>query len=86
MKLIASIFFVLVIQLSWTQDSISVLFIGNSYLSVNNLPQMVQGLTNSLGDNILIDSKMNGGFTFQSHANDATTYEWAYRKNKKLFA
>jgi hypothetical protein len=74
MKLIASIFFVLVVQLSWTQDSISVLFIGNSYLSVNNLPQIVQNLTESLGDHILMDSKMNGGYTFLSHANDAETY------------
>ena len=80
MKLIASIFFVLVVQLSWTQDSISVLFIGNSYLSVNNLPQMVQDLTESLGDHMLMDSKMNGGFTFQSHAYDATTYTKIHAK------
>jgi hypothetical protein len=80
MKLIASILFAFVAQLSWTQDSISVLFIGNSYLSVNNLPQMVQELTNSLGDHILIDSKMNGGFTFQSHAYDATTYDKIHSK------
>jgi hypothetical protein len=75
MKLVASILFVLMIQLSWTQDSISVLFIGNSYLSVNNLPQMVQDLTESMGDHMLMDSKMNGGFTFQSHTTDAVTYD-----------
>ena len=80
MKIIASILFAFVTQLSWTQDSISVLFVGNSYLSVNNLPQMVQELTNSLGDHILIDSKMNGGFTFQSHAYDATTYDKIHSK------
>ena len=80
MKIIASILFAFVTLLSWTQDSISVLFIGNSYLSVNNLPQMVQELTNSLGDNILIDSKMNGGYTFQSHANDAITYNKIHSK------
>jgi len=75
MKIFLSFLFVTALNLSWSQDSISVLFIGNSYLSVNNLPQMVQEVTNSLGDNILIDSKMNGGFTFQSHAYDATTYD-----------
>ena len=74
MKLFSSLLFVILVQVSWTQDSISVLFIGNSYLSVNNLPQMVQDLTESLGDHMLMDSKMNGGFTFQSHAYDATTY------------
>ncbi len=80
MKLIASIFFVLAVQLSWTQDSISVLFIGNSYLSVNNLPQMTQDLTESLGDHMLMDSKMNGGYTFQSHANDPISYSKIHAK------
>ena len=80
MKLIASILFVLMFQLSWTQDSISVLFIGNSYLSVNNLPQIAQDLTESLGDHMLMESKMNGGFTFQSHAFDATTYDKIHSK------
>ena len=74
MKLFLSLLFVILVQVSWTQDSISVLFIGNSYLSVNNLPAMVGDLSNSLGDHMLIDSKMNGGYTFQSHSNDAVTY------------
>mgnify|MGYP000095953461 CR=1 FL=1 len=80
MKIIASLLFAFVVQLSWTQDSISVLFIGNSYLSVNNLPQMVQDLTLSLGDHMLMDSKMNGGFTFQSHATDPATYDKIHAK------
>ncbi|MEN9987318.1 MAG: hypothetical protein RLZZ585_357 [Bacteroidota bacterium] len=80
MKIIASILIAFVAQLSWTQDSISVLFIGNSYLSVNNLPQMAQDLTESLGDQMLMDNKMNGGFTFQSHAFDATTYDKIHSK------
>jgi hypothetical protein len=80
MKLFLSLLFVILVQVSWTQDSISVLFIGNSYLSVNNLPAMVGDLSNSLGDHMLIDSKMNGGYTFQSHSNDAVTYTKIHSK------
>ncbi|MDP4637569.1 MAG: PKD domain-containing protein [Crocinitomicaceae bacterium] len=80
MKLFSSLLFVILVQVSWTQDSISVLFIGNSYLSVNNLPAMVGDLSNSLGDHMLIDSKMNGGYTFQSHSNDAVTYTKIHAK------
>ena len=41
---------------------------------------MAQDLTESLGDHMLMDSKMNGGFTFQSHAFDATTYNKIHSK------
>jgi PKD repeat protein len=41
---------------------------------------MVGDLSNSLGDHMLIDSKMNGGYTFQSHSNDAVTYTKIHAK------
>jgi hypothetical protein len=56
------------------QDSLSVLFIGNSYTYVNDLPTMFLNVTQSLGDNALIDSKSNGGFTFQNHLTDPLTH------------
>lgn len=56
------------------QDSISVLFIGNSYTYVNDLPGMLGSLAASLGKEITIDSKTNGGYTFQMHVNDPLTY------------
>ena len=80
MKTLLSILLISVLNFSFAQDSISVLFIGNSYMSVNNLPQMVQDLTLSLGDHLLMDSKMNGGFTFQSHATDPVTYDKIHAK------
>ena len=55
------------------QDSLSVLFIGNSYTSVNNLPQLVQSLSNSAGKILNIDSNIPGGFSLSNHANDPTT-------------
>ncbi|AEA42609.1 PKD domain-containing protein [Fluviicola taffensis] len=56
------------------QDSISVLFIGNSYTYVNDLPGMLNSLTTSLGKETTVDSKTNGGYTFQNQVNDAATY------------
>lgn len=50
-----------------------VLFIGNSYTYVNNLPQMVADLALSLGDTLVFDSNTPGGYTFQNHSTNATT-------------
>jgi hypothetical protein len=72
-----SILFVLLILLLGTvraQDSISVLFIGNSYTYVNDLPTMLRDLSASLNKEVTIGSKTNGGFTFLSHVNDPLTY------------
>ncbi|MFN5634081.1 MAG: PKD domain-containing protein [Flavobacteriia bacterium] len=55
------------------QDSISVLFVGNSYTYVNDLPNVFKQLTGSLGDEATVDSKTNGGFTFQNHLVDPVT-------------
>lgn len=62
------------------QDSISVLFIGNSYTYVNDLPGTLGSLAGSLGKEITIDSKTNGGYTFQSHTNDPLTYSKIHSK------
>jgi len=56
------------------QDSISVLFVGNSYTYVNDLPTMTSNLAISLGDEITFDSKTNGGFSFASQLNDPLTH------------
>jgi hypothetical protein len=66
------------------QDTLRALFIGNSYLGVNNLPQMVQDLSSSLGDVLIYDSNTPGGQTFQMHASNPINYqkmaaqEWDY--------
>jgi PKD repeat protein len=72
-----SILFVLLIVSFFSvraQDSISVLFIGNSYTYVNDLPVMLRDLASSLNKEVTIGSKVNGGFTFQNHVNDPATY------------
>jgi PKD repeat protein len=56
------------------QNTLSVLFIGNSYTSYNNLPQLVQSLSTSAGKTLNIDSSIPGGYLMSSHLDDATTF------------
>ena len=57
------------------QDTLRTLFIGNSYMGVNNLPLMVRDLSSSLGDVLLYDSNTPGGQTFQNHAANPVNYQ-----------
>ncbi len=69
---------------SFSQDSLSVLFIGNSYVYTFDLPAVLKSLAESKGDILTVSSKTNGGFTFQNHVNDPVTYtkihltDWNY--------
>jgi len=65
---------VLMVSVSWSQDSVSALFIGNSYTAYNNLPNLVSSLATSLGDELFYDSNTPGGYTFELHAGNPTTY------------
>jgi hypothetical protein len=47
-----------------------VFFIGNSYTSVNNLPQMIHDLAMSNGDTLIFDSYTPGGYTLGNHSKD----------------
>ena len=49
------------------QESKHVLFIGNSYTEVNNLPQMVADIAVSMGDRVTFGANTPGGCTFQQH-------------------
>lgn len=51
------------------------LWIGNSYTSVNNLPQVFYNLSLSGGDSVMFDSNALGGYTFQNHSANATTIQ-----------
>lgn len=59
---------------NWAQDTTQVLFIGNSYTQVNDLPTLFSELALSKGKHPFVDTKANGGFTFQSHVNDPMTF------------
>lgn len=55
------------------QDTLRVLFLGNSYTSYNNLPQLVQSLSSSAGKTLIIDSNMPGGMLVSGHVIDPTS-------------
>jgi Secretion system C-terminal sorting domain/PKD domain len=55
------------------QLSHKVLFLGNSYTGVNNLPQIVHDVALSAGDTLVFDSYTPGGYQLIDHSNDATS-------------
>src|SRR5687767_11563345 len=52
------------------QLSHRVLFLGNSYTGVNNLPQIVHDVALSVGDTLVFDSYFPGGYQLESHSLD----------------
>jgi hypothetical protein len=53
-------------------DTLNVLFVGNSYIYFNNLPDMVDAISISVnGDVIRSSSHTHGGFTLGRHVDDA---------------
>lgn len=59
--------------ISKAQDTIRVLFIGNSYTYVNDLPNTFRQLAASAGKVVEVDNNAPGGYTFQQHTTNATT-------------
>jgi hypothetical protein len=77
------LFFILTLQILFLYgQSYNVLFIGNSYTEVNNLPQMISNMAQSTGDAITYQSHTPGGCTFQQHVSGAASLiqhgEWDY--------
>ena len=58
---------------SFGQTTKKVLFIGNSYTYVNDLPLLIKNVANSTNDNIIYDSNTPGGNTLQNHASNTTS-------------
>ncbi len=55
------------------QQRVTVLFVGNSYIYVNNLPQLIANIATSKGDTLTFDSNTIGGYTLQQHNTNTTT-------------
>ena len=66
------------------QQSNKVLFIGNSYTSANNLPQIISDIALSVGDTLIFDSHTPGGYQLIDHSlnivsqNKIMTGGWDY--------
>ena len=70
------IFFIAVFlnsTVGFTQQEKRVLFIGNSYTYVNNLPLMLSALATNTEDKIISESSTGGGQTLQNHTTNAST-------------
>ena len=68
MKRLSAFAVTLMLALAATaQERPRVLFIGDSYTDVNNLPQMVSDVARSMGDEMSFASNTPGGCTFQQH-------------------
>lgn len=55
------------------QISRKVLFLGNSYTYVNNLPQIIADAALSVSDTLIFDSHTPGGYQMLQHSADATS-------------
>lgn len=77
MKYFNTILFCLIGLLSFAQSentkSVKVLFIGNSYIYFNNLPQICTGIAASVGDVLITDHSTFGGYSFKNHFEDSNT-------------
>jgi len=57
----------------YSQDTKNVLFLGNSYTSVNNLPSLVQQVAASTGNTFTYDSNTPGGHRLKGHITNTTS-------------
>lgn len=67
MRRLLSVLIVLVCSIGIYAQSSRILFIGNSYTSVNNLPELVQRIYESAGTSVEVTMLAPGGCTFQQH-------------------
>ncbi len=75
MKRILSLTLFLVAALLFTnaQNTRKVLFIGNSYIYTNDLPNMIKTLASDCSDTLEYSQSTPGGCTFQNHLSNSTT-------------
>lgn len=74
-QILLSILLLMLSASVFAQTSKRVLFLGNSYTNVNNLPQMLADVAISAGDHVGFDSYTPGGYTLQGHSANATSLQ-----------
>ena len=72
-RLFVAFTFLGIIQLTFSQETKRVLFLGNSYTASNNLPNLVSQMAANTGDVLIYDSNTPGGHRFMNHASNSTT-------------
>jgi hypothetical protein len=64
------LFFLFASTFCHAQTAANVLFVGNSYTEVNDLPGMVTQIARSMGDELACQSNTPGGCTFSQHCSN----------------
>jgi len=72
-KNFAFLFLFLLFFAAKSQTTLKVLFLGNSYTSVNDLPGLTFQVTKSAGDSLIFSSSTPGGYTLNQHSTNATS-------------
>lgn len=73
-KIFIVIFTLLFVPGLWSQET-SVLFIGNSFTFMNDMPFMFRDIAASNGRNVHVDTVIEGGKDFKYHASNPETYQ-----------
>jgi hypothetical protein len=60
---------------SFSQDTTSVLFIGNSFTFYNNMPFIFKDIATSKGKNVVVDTCVTGGKDLKFHSKRARTFQ-----------
>lgn len=72
---IAAVAFSLLSTMSYAQEEVSVLFIGNSFTFMNNMPFLFRDIAVAEGKKIHVDTVVEGGKNFEYHAKNPETYQ-----------
>ncbi len=88
MKKLLFLLTILSFQFLNAQDTVKVLFIGNSFLSQNNLPELFKNISIGAGKKVYIESHMPGGVSVgdisqgtSAHMNNPTVYSLIKNNN-----
>jgi len=60
---------------AWADDSLRVLFVGNSHTYVNDLPGLFAGLSEAGGRPVRTDASAVGGYSLEDHTNTQATFD-----------
>ena len=74
-KLMLILFLLISIKSKGQSQTRKVLFLGNSYTEVNNLPQIIANAAASAGDVLQFDSNTPGGHTLLQHSTNSLTQD-----------
>lgn len=74
-KLLLIVFLIYCNTLYSQGKKVKVLFIGNSYTAIINIPHIVSKIASDLGDTLVYETVAPGGFTLQKHSEYQSTLE-----------